>query len=58
MKMDNPCRGDAVEVLKRNGDLKMASKLKQRRLRRKSDVAWWRDEANDWKEIALEHRRD
>jgi hypothetical protein len=34
----------------------MASKLKQRRLRRlKSDVAWWRDEANDWKEIALEH---
>lgn len=34
----------------------MASKLKQRRLRRlKSDVAWWREEANDWKEIALEH---
>ncbi|MEH0866393.1 hypothetical protein [Phytobacter diazotrophicus] len=34
----------------------MPSKLKQRRLRRlKSDVAWWRDEANDWKEIALEH---
>lgn len=34
----------------------MSSKLKQRRLRRlKSDVAWWRDEANDWKEIALEH---
>lgn len=34
----------------------MPSKLKQRRLRRlKSDVARWRDEANDWKEIALEH---
>ncbi|RDT48492.1 hypothetical protein DXF93_28870, partial [Escherichia coli] len=34
----------------------MPSKLKKRRLRRlKSDVAWWRDEANDWKEIALEH---
>lgn len=34
----------------------MPSRLKQRRLRRlKSDVAWWRDEANNWKEIALEH---
>lgn len=34
----------------------MPSKLKQRRLRRlKSDVAWWRDEANDWKEIAMKH---
>lgn len=34
----------------------MPSKLKQRRLRRlKSDVAWWQAEANDWKEIAMEH---
>lgn len=28
--------------------MKMASKLKQRRLRRlKADVAWWREEASD-----------
>ncbi|MBW6090518.1 hypothetical protein KZ770_11415 [Escherichia coli] len=34
----------------------MASKLKQRRLRRlKADVAWWMAEAQDWKDIALEH---
>lgn len=34
----------------------MASKLKQRRLRRlKADVAWWMAEAQDWKNIALEH---
>lgn len=32
------------------------SKLKKRRMRRlKADVAWWRDEAQDWKDIALEH---
>lgn len=32
------------------------SKLKQRRLRRlKADVAWWMAEAQDWKNIALEH---
>jgi hypothetical protein len=56
MKMDNPCRGDAVEVIEAKWKSQNASKLKQRRLRRlKSDVAWWRDEANDWKEIALEH---
>lgn len=34
----------------------MPSKLKQRRTRRlKSDVAWWMAEAQDWKDIALEH---
>ncbi|RAY30455.1 hypothetical protein DP184_06520 [Enterobacter kobei] len=34
----------------------MVSKLKQRRLRRlKADVAWWMAEAQDWKNIALEH---
>lgn len=34
----------------------MVSKLKKRRMRRlKADVAWWRDEAQDWKDIALEH---
>ncbi|EMW6581565.1 hypothetical protein AAFF24_003575 [Enterobacter bugandensis] len=34
----------------------MVSKLKQRRVRRlKADVAWWMDEAQDWKDIALEH---
>lgn len=32
------------------------SKLKLRRSRRlKSEVAWWMAEAQDWKEIALEH---
>ncbi|MEN0584480.1 MULTISPECIES: hypothetical protein [unclassified Kosakonia] len=34
----------------------MASKLKLRRQRRlREDVIWWRAEAQDWKEIALEH---
>ncbi|MFZ5314967.1 hypothetical protein ACOY7N_13210 [Enterobacter asburiae] len=34
----------------------MVSKLKQRRMRRlKADVAWWMAEAQDWKDIALEH---
>jgi hypothetical protein len=34
----------------------MTSKLKQRRMRRlRDDVAWWQAEANDWKQIALEH---
>ena len=34
----------------------MASKLKQRRLRRlKADVAWWKAEAQDWNQLALEH---
>lgn len=34
----------------------MVSKLKQRRSRRlKADVAWWKAEAQDWKDIALEH---
>ncbi|ELH6290403.1 hypothetical protein ACWKYP_001611 [Enterobacter hormaechei] len=34
----------------------MVSKLKQRRQRRlKADVAWWMAEAQDWKDIALEH---
>lgn len=34
----------------------MASKLKQRRLRRlRDDVTWWQAEARDWKQIALEH---
>lgn len=34
----------------------MASKLKQRRMRRlKADVTWWMAEAQDWKNIALEH---
>lgn len=33
----------------------MTSKLKQRRLRRlREDVAWWRAEARDWKQIAFE----
>lgn len=34
----------------------MVSKLKQRRRRRlKSDIAWWMTEAQEWKDIALEH---
>lgn len=34
----------------------MVSKLKQRRTRRlKADVAWWMAEAQDWKDIAMEH---
>ena len=34
----------------------MVSKLKQRRLRRlKADVVWWKAEAQDWKDIAMEH---
>ncbi|MEI9868907.1 hypothetical protein V5028_11355 [Enterobacter hormaechei] len=34
----------------------MVSKLKQRRVRRlKADVSWWKAEAQDWKDIALEH---
>lgn len=34
----------------------MASKLIQRRTRRlKSNVVWWMAEAQDWKDIALEH---
>ena len=34
----------------------MTSKLKQRRMRKlRDDVAWWRAEARDWKQIALEH---
>lgn len=34
----------------------MVSKLKQRRVRRlKSDVAWWMAEANDWRQVAMEH---
>lgn len=34
----------------------MVSKLKQRRLRRlKADVSWWIAEAQDWKQIAMEH---
>jgi|GEM_PF-1022204 len=34
----------------------MVSKLKQRRSRRtKADLAWWKGEAADWKQIALEH---
>ena len=34
----------------------MVSKLNQRRTRRlKSDIAWWMAEAQDWKDIALEH---
>ncbi|MDU1029352.1 MAG: hypothetical protein E7A50_07645 [Clostridiales bacterium] len=34
----------------------MTSKLKQRRMRRlRDDVAWWQEEARDWKQIALEH---
>lgn len=34
----------------------MPSKLKQRRSRRtKADLAWWKAEATDWKQIALEH---
>lgn len=34
----------------------MVSKLKQRRSRRlKADIAWWMAEAQDWKDIAMEH---
>ncbi|MDM3368082.1 hypothetical protein OGV68_21190 [Citrobacter sp. Cb005] len=34
----------------------MVSKLKQRRTRRyKSDISWWMGEAQDWKDIAMEH---
>ena len=34
----------------------MTSKLKQRRTRRlKADISWWMAEAQDWKDIALEH---
>lgn len=34
----------------------MPSKLKQRRLRRlKADVWWWQQEAEDWKQLALDH---
>lgn len=34
----------------------MTSKLKQRRMRRlRDDVVWWKAEARDWKNIALEH---
>lgn len=34
----------------------MVSKLKQRRTRRlKADVTWWKAEAQDWKDIAMEH---
>lgn len=34
----------------------MPSKLKQRRMRRlREDVAWWKAEAHEWKQIALEH---
>ncbi|MEJ8326070.1 hypothetical protein WKI40_23355 [Kosakonia sacchari] len=34
----------------------MPSKLKLRRQRRlREDLIWWRAEAQDWKEIALEH---
>ena len=34
----------------------MVSKLKQRRSRRlKADMAWWKAEAQDWKDIAMEH---
>ena len=34
----------------------MVSKLKQRRSRRlKADVAWWKAEAQDWKDIAMEN---
>jgi hypothetical protein len=34
----------------------MVSKLKLRRSRRlKADVAWWKAEAQDWKDIAMEH---
>lgn len=34
----------------------MTNKLKQRRLRRlHDDVAWWKAEAHDWKQIAFEH---
>lgn len=34
----------------------MVSKLKQRRRRRlKADISWWMAEAQDWKDIALEH---
>lgn len=34
----------------------VVSKLKQRRQRRtKADLAWWKAEAEDWKQVALEH---
>lgn len=34
----------------------MTSKLKLRRSRRlKADVSWWKAEAQDWKDIAMEH---
>lgn len=34
----------------------MVSKLKKRRTRRyKSDIAWWMSEAQEWKDIAMEH---
>lgn len=34
----------------------MPSKLKQRRSRRtKEDLAWWKAEAADWKQAAMEH---
>ncbi|MGS4678780.1 hypothetical protein ACKURH_06000 [Enterobacter soli] len=34
----------------------MVRKLKLRRSRRlKADVAWWKSEAQDWKDIAMEH---
>lgn len=34
----------------------MTSKLKQRRMRRlRDDVVWWKAEARDWKQVALEH---
>ena len=34
----------------------MVNKLKQRRSRRlKADVIWWKAEAQDWKDIAMEH---
>ncbi|MCC8229802.1 hypothetical protein [Enterobacter mori] len=34
----------------------MVNKLKQRRLRRlKADIVWWMAEAQDWKQIAMEH---
>ena len=34
----------------------MPSKLKQRRMRRlRGDVAWWRAEARERKQVALEH---
>lgn len=39
----------------REGEV-VTSKLKQRRMRRlRDDVAWWKAEAREWKQIALEH---